>query len=63
MSRIGKIEEDNKDRVSQSDRFIAKARELGLDEREEAFDAALTKVARHKSTETPIVRSGDHEDR
>ena len=32
----------------QSDRFIAKARELGLDEREETFDAALKKVARRK---------------
>ena len=32
---------------SQSERFIAKARELGLDEREETFDAALAKVARH----------------
>ena len=34
---------------SQSERFIAKARELGLDEREETFDVALTKVARRKS--------------
>ena len=36
---------------SQSERFIAKARELGLNEREETFDAALTKVARHKPLE------------
>ena len=37
------------DTLKQSERFIAKARELGLDEREETFDAALAKVARHKS--------------
>ena len=36
------------ERQTQSERFIAKARELGLDEREETFDAALTKVARRK---------------
>ena len=33
---------------SQSEKFVHAAREMGLDEREEAFDAALTKVARHK---------------
>ena len=36
--------------VSQSERFISSAQEMGLDEREEVFDAALTKVARHKLT-------------
>lgn len=40
-----------RERHTQSERFIAKARELGLDEREETFDAALTKVARHKSVD------------
>ena len=38
---------------SQSERFIAKARELGLDEREETFDAALTKVAKAKVAKAP----------
>ena len=33
---------------SQSERFIETARAVGLDEREEAFDAALKTVARHK---------------
>ena len=41
--------------LSQSERFIAKARELGLDEREEVFDAALKKVARHKQAEASIA--------
>ena len=43
--------------VTQSERFVAKARELGLDEREEAFDAALAKVARHKPTATKTKTS------
>ncbi len=44
----------------QSERFIAKARELGLDEREETFDAALTKVARHKPSEASPSISSEH---
>ena len=36
------------DPYTQSERFIAKARELGLDEREEEFDAALAKVAKSR---------------
>ena len=41
-----------RDPGTQCKRFIARARELVLDEREETFDAALTKVARHR-TEPP----------
>lgn len=43
-----RVADDRELHRSQSDRFIAKARELGLDEREEAFDTALKKMARHK---------------
>ncbi len=43
----------------QSDRFIAKARELGLDEREETFDAALKKVARHKASDKAVEPADD----
>ena len=43
------VKEKQDGTISQSERFIAKARELGLDEREEAFDAALAKVAKHRS--------------
>ena len=39
--------------INQSERSIAKARELGLDEQEETFDAALTKVARQTSAKQP----------
>ena len=46
------VADEQAERQSQSDRFIAKARELGLDEREETFDAALTKVARHQAENT-----------
>lgn len=35
---------------SQSERFVVKARKLGLDERNEIFDAALGNVTRHKSS-------------
>ena len=48
-----KIASRQADPRTQSERFIAKARELGLDEREETFDAALTKVARRKPVEAP----------
>ena len=34
--------------ATQSERFIKAARELGCDESEEAFDAALRKVAKHR---------------
>jgi hypothetical protein len=37
----------HKDDPGQSQRFINKARELGCDDSEEAFDEALRKVARH----------------
>ena len=51
---------------NQSERFIAKARELGLDEREEVFDAALTSVARHGRSsglsKSPLVEGDDGPD-
>ena len=45
---------------SQSEKFKRTARELGLDEREETFDAALTKVARHKPSEASPSISSEH---
>lgn len=38
---------------SQSQRFIAKARELGCDEDEAAFEDRLRKIARAKTPERP----------
>ncbi len=39
---------NRKSTSAQGDRFKIAARELGSDESEEHFDAALAKVARHK---------------
>jgi len=38
---------------SQSQRFIEKARALGCDENEAAFDKALKRVTTHKPTSSP----------
>ena len=62
MPKIERIEEGDKDCLSQSERFIAKARKLGLDEREEAFDAALTKVARHRSSKVTTAGETNNDD-
>lgn len=37
---------------SQHERFVEKARELGCDESEEAFDEKLKVIARHKPKDT-----------
>jgi len=34
--------------MSQRDKFLSTARELGCDESEERFDAALGKIVKHK---------------
>lgn len=39
---------DEKSTPKQSERFTEAARELGADESEERFNAALGKIARHK---------------
>lgn len=41
------------DKLSQSEKFIAAARELGCDESEEAFNAKLKKLAERKLEEKP----------
>ena len=63
QTRASTVREQHEAAGTQSERFIAKARELGLDERIDTFDAALTKVARHKPLGAPTPRSDDHEDR
>lgn len=42
----------NKPTASQADNFKTAARELGCDESEDKFDAALKKVASHKPSRT-----------
>jgi hypothetical protein len=41
----------------QSDQFIEAARKLGCNEDEEAFNAALRKVARHKPSDASPPKS------
>ena len=47
----------NRDKTSQSDRFIDAARELGCDETEEAFAEKVRKAAR-ASVPTPAATRG-----
>jgi hypothetical protein len=40
---------------SQSEKFIEKAKELGADESEKAFEAALGKVAAHRGSKKSSI--------
>ena len=48
QTRRADLGESQAEKVAQSQRFVEAARELGCDESEEAFDAALKAVAKHK---------------
>ncbi len=51
--------EKEKDQKAQSERFIKKAKELGVDESGEVFERAFKKVASHKSLKT-TKDTGEH---